>query len=306
MNIVTYSLYVDAPQRHTDYHEQLIYSVKSLRRFNPSISVHIFLYGEHPATFITRLEEYTVTVHPMGAYEDVIRSIHPGPFRALTTYPVLHKWLNLSTLERLDPAQILQTDCDTVFFDDVEKLFQRYAGKKFYAREEPVSRASHYGYDPTYLDEDALFGIAGREGAVAIKPCNIGVCVLNHGLWREIARRTDMFLSYAFRFAAGIAGNPQQRCLLWPELADALAHDLSQTPDASELPFPSSNVWIIDQMALWLTLGHIPELTQGFLSPEHVVQGADEPGFGQAKVVHHYFATDKVAFRSEISRLFGW
>jgi len=306
MKIVAYSLYVSESEHDTDYHEQLIYSVRSLRRYNQSVSIHVFLYGEHCAGFISRLAEHAVTIHSMGAYEDAIRRLYPGPFRGLATYPVLHKWLNFSALEHLAPAQILQSDCDTVFFDDVEKLFRTYAKKKFYAREEPASRASHYGYDPNYLDEDALLGIAQREGVKAISPCNIGVCILNHGLWREISNRTDLFLSYAFRFAAGMLRNPQQRGLLWPELADALAHDLSQISEAVELRYPSSNVWILDQVALWLTLGHIPKLTYGFLSPEHVVQGADEPGFGREKVVHHYFGTDKVAFRSEVSRNLGW
>jgi hypothetical protein len=115
-----------------------------------------------------------------------------------------------------------------------------------------------------------------------------------------------MFFSYVFRFAAGIARDERKKLLLWPEIADALAHDLAQVSDAAELPFPSTNVWIIEQLAFWLTLGHIPELTHGFLSPEHVIQGADEPGFGRAKVVHHYFGTDKAAFRAELSRSLGW
>lgn len=306
MKIVTYSLSVLGPPRNTDYHDELIYSIQSLRRYNKSVAVHIFLYGRHTATFISNLGHYAVTVHQMGAYEDVIRSIHRGPFHALTACPVPHKWLNFSALEGLAPAQILLCDCDTVFFDDVEILFQAYAKKMFYAREEPCSRASHYGYDPTYLDEDALAAVAQREGAIAINPFNTGVCVLNRGVWREISRRSDLFLSYVFRFAAGIAHNPQQRGLLWSELADGLAHDLAETPNAPYLPFPSSNVWILDQVAFWLTLGHIPKMTQGLLSPEHVVQGGAEPGFGQAKVVQHYFGTDKVAFRSEISRSLGW
>ena len=36
--------------------------------------------------------------------------------------------------------------------------------------------------------------------------------------------------------------------------------------------------------------------------PRHVIQGTDEPGFGKAKVLHHYFGTDKIAFRSEVSK----
>jgi hypothetical protein len=306
MKIVTYSLYVDGPQRHTDYHEQLIYSVKSLRRYNQSVAVHAFLYGEYSATFIAGLADHAVEVHPMGGYEEAIRRSYPGPCRALAAYPVLHKWLNFSALEHLTPDQILQSDCDTVFFDDVEILFRTYTERDFYAREEPASRASHYGYDPNYLDEDALHAVTQSEGAIAIHPCNIGVCILNHGLWREIAGRTGNFLSYAFRFAAGIARDSHRQDLLWPAMANALAHDLAERPEVAQLSYPSSNVWILDQLALWLTLGQIPKLTCGFLSPDHVVQGSYEPGFGHAKVVHHYFGTDKAAFRSEISRSLGW
>jgi len=306
MNIVTYSLSADGPPQKTEYHEQLIYSVKSLRIYNKSVAIHVFLYGEHLSSFTNQLEEEAVSVHQMGGYVDAIRRIRPRAFRALAAYPVMHKWLNFSELEPLAPSQILQTDCDTFFFDDVDVLFERYSEHQFYARDEPSSKASHYGYDPTYVDEDALFTLARREGGAGVNPYNIGVCVLNHDLWTEIAKRTDKFLSYVFRFAAGIASNPQTRDMLWPDLAEAIAQDLIEAPEVSELPFPSSNIWILDQVALWLTLGQIPGLTHGFLSPEHVIQGDDEPGFGKAKILHHYFGTDKIAFRSEIGKSFGW
>lgn len=303
MKIVTYSLSVCGPPERTDYHDQLLYSVKSLRLYNKSVSVHAFLYGEHLPGFTNELEELAVTVHQMGSYTDAIRRIHPRPFRTLATYPVLHKWLNFPELEPLAPSQILQTDCDTFFFDDVETLFARYSDRHFYAREEPSSKASLYGYDPTYLDEDELAVLARREGAAWVNPYNIGVCMLNHGLWSEIATRMDQLLSYVFRFAKGIAGNPLTRNMLWPSLAEAVAQDLAEASEVSELPFPSSNPWILDQMSLWLILGQIPGLTHGFLSREHVLQGGDEGGDG--KVIHHYFGTDKIAFRSEISKLVG-
>src|SRR5216110_502505 len=137
----------------TSYHDELLYSVKSLRLYNKSVSVHVFLYGEHPPGFTQELEEQAVDVHQMGSYVDAIRRIHARAFRTLSVYPVLHKWLNFGELERLAPTQILQADCDTFFFDDVDALFARYSDRHFYAREEPASKASHYGYDPTYLDE---------------------------------------------------------------------------------------------------------------------------------------------------------
>jgi hypothetical protein len=295
MKIVTYSLSVTGPPQATDYHEQLINSVKSLRTYNRVVAIHVFLYGELPSAFITDLEREGVTIHHMGSYEDAVRRIRPRAFRTLVRYPVLHKWMNFHKLAPLRPSQVLQIDCDTFFFDDVEILFERYADRHFYAREEPSSRASHYGYNPNYLDEDKLFALARQVGAIAVNPYNIGVSVLNHDLWNEIAKRTGIFLSYAFRFAACLARDPQTRERLWPELAEVVLVDMIEQPDVADLPFPSSNLWILDQVALWLTLGHVPGLTHGRLSRDHVLQGGEENGACE-KVVHHYFGVDKSAF----------
>jgi hypothetical protein len=305
MTIVTYSLSATGPPQKTDYHNQLIYSVKSLRMFNKNVPIHVFLYGEHPLDVISALEDHAVNVRQMGAYVDAIRQIRPRSFRTLAHYPVVHKWLNFSELELLAPSQVLQTDCDTIFFADVGLLFERYSERQFYAREEPSSKASHYGYNPSYVDEDALFKLARREGADEVNPYNIGVCVLNHGLWTEIAKRSDKFLSYIFRFTVSMARNPQTREKLWPGLAELLAQDLADEPEVSELPFPSSNLWILDQVSLWLTLGQIPGLTHGFLSREHVIQGGEQAGPSESAVVHHYFGVDKHAFLSEMSKNFG-
>ena len=98
----------------------------------------------------------------------------------------------------------------------------------------------------------------------------------------------------------------QTREMLWPGLAELVAQDLAEEPEGSELAYPSSNLWILDQVALWLILGQVPGLTHGLLSPDDIVQGADEPGFGKTKVLHHYYGRDKTAFLSEISKTFGW
>ena len=298
MRIVTYSLSSTGPAQTTDYHEQLFSSVKSLRAYNSVVSIHVFFYGEHPHDFIAALEREGVTVHRMGSYEAAIRRFRPRAYRTLVRYPVLHKWMNFHKLAPFGPSQILQVDCDTYFFDDVEILFDRYADCHYYGREEPSSKASHFGYDPHYLDEDKLFALARREGAVPMNPCNIGVSMLNHGLWSEVAKRTAMILDYAFRFIGSMGRNPETRGLLWPELAEVVMIDLLEQPDVSDLPFPSSNVWIIEQVALWLTLGHLPGLTHGHLARAHVRQG-DEADESETKVVHHYFGMDKTAFLSE-------
>ena len=295
MRIVTYSLSGTDRAQTTDYHDQLFNSVKSLRAYNSVISIHVFLYDGHPHVFIADLEHEGVTVHQMGPYEDAIRRIRPRAFRTLARYPVLHKWMNFHKLAALAPSQVLQIDCDTYFFDDVEILFDRYADCHYYGREEPSSRASHYGYDAHYLDEDKLFALARREGAAPVNPCNIGVSVLNHGLWNEIAKRTPVFLNYVFRFLAGLARNPETRGWLWPELAEVVMIDLIEQPEVNDLPFPSTNVWILDQVALWLTMGHVPGLTHGHLSREHVIQGSEDHE-RETSVVHHYFGLDKTAY----------
>jgi hypothetical protein len=301
MRIVTYSLSANDPSQPTDYHEQLCHSVKSLRTYNRSVPVHVFLYGEHPRDFITELEREAVTLHPMGSYLDAIRRLRPRAFRTLVRYPVLHKWMNFHKLASLNPSQVLQIDCDTFFFDDVEILFERYSDCHFYGREEPSSKASHYGYDPNYLDEDKLFALARRERVLPVNPCNIGVSVLNHGLWSEVAKRVEMLLNYVFRFIACLGRNPQTVGRLWPELAEVVMLDLIEQPHVEDLPFPSSNIWILEQVSLWLTLGHVPGLTHGYLSRDHVLQGSEHDEDCKTKVVHHYFGVDKTAFLAAVT-----
>jgi hypothetical protein len=306
MRIVTYSLSVNGPPQTTGYHEQLFNSVKSLRTYNSVVPIHVFLYGEHPLVFMRGLEHQGVTIHQMGSYADAIRRIRPRAFRTLVRYPVLHKWMNFHKLEPLGLSQVLQIDCDTFFFDDVEVLFDRYSDCHFYAREEPWSRVSPHGYNPDYIDEDKLFAMERREGAIEVTPYNIGVSLLNHGLWSEMAKRCEMFLSYAFRFIACMARNPQTRGKLWPELAEVVLMDLMEQPDAGDdLPFPSSNVWILEQVALWLTLGHVPGLTHGHLSQDHVLQDGEQDGTCATKVVHHYFGIDKNAFLASVKNSRG-
>jgi hypothetical protein len=302
--MVTYSLSSNGvPGEMTRRHAELLYSVESLRLFNDVVPVHVFLYGEHPPAFTGELARHGVAVHDMGGYEAAIRRVRPRGFRALALYPVLHKWLNFAVLSPLAPAQILQLDCDTLFLGDVAQLFERYRERHFYAREEPWSRASHHGYNPAYLDEDALQALARQLGATPIRPYNLGVCLLNHQVWMELARRCTTFLSYVFRFNAWRWAHPDSRAQLAAELRRAIELDLAEMRMSDEeqppLPLPASNPWIAEQVALWLTLGGIPAVSDGCFAREHVLQGREQAS-ATGRVVYHYFGIDKDAFLSQL------
>jgi len=296
MKIVTYSLSAGGPPKRTQYHRELLVSVKSLRRFNRSVPVHVFLYDEHPADFMTELEGHGVHIHQKGSYEEAIRRIRPRAFRTAASCPVLHRWLHLSELEPFAPSQILQIDCDTFFFDDVELLFDRYAERHFYAREEPLSKASHYGYDPTYLDEEALLDLARGEGASQFGPYNMGVSMFNHGVWTEIYARRETLLTYVFRLTAGLCRNPAIQDKRRPDVAALLALDQAEEPDVAELPFPSRNLWIVDEVAFWLTLGQVRGVTHDAFSRADVRQGGESSGGNKKQIIYHYFGIDKTAF----------
>jgi hypothetical protein len=47
-------------------------------------------------------------------------------------------------------------------------------------------------------------------------------------------------------------------------------------------------------------LGHVPGLTTGHFSRDHVLQGGEDNTGCDTKVVHHYFGVDKHAFLSSV------
>jgi len=65
------------------------------------------------------------------------------------------------------------------------------------------------------------------------------------------------------------------------------------------IPYPSRNSWIIDEIALWLTLGRLPWVTQGMLDRRFVVQGSDVRDLldlNSPCVVAHYFSKKENLF----------
>jgi hypothetical protein len=273
-------------------------SVQTLREYNRSVAVTVFVHGEVPPELPSALAPFGVTVHPQGSYEARLASYCPHGWPLLAHYPVLHKLLNFTEIAALGPKQVLSLDCDTLFFGDVQLLFDRYATAHCYAREEPTCRRSHYGYDRSYVNEEALATLARMLGLRAQLPFNVGVVLFNHGICSKLASLQRSFVAYAWRLLLWLAANPSVARIDYGEgdavrsLRRALALESRPSDKREMLPYPSVNEWILDEVALWLTLGHLHELTYDDFSPQHVLQNGELLEHSAAQpdwILGHYY-----------------
>ena len=261
--LVHYSLVFPPGEPRPDLIWQFGASVRTLREHNPRIPVALFVHGAMPAGLAALCHEHDVLVHDQGPYRDRLAALCPEGWPLLVDYPLLHKFLNFRELARTGARQILFCDCDTVFFSDVEALFDRYGDADVVAREEVHSSRSIHGVDRTFIDEPLLARIAAADGAAVVAPFNLGVVLFNHDAWHRLGPLDALILDYAWRFKAGA------------------------------LPFPSTNWWILDEVALWLALGHAPGLRTADFLPSDVAQNgefmrADPRGAGW--VLCHYYS----------------
>jgi hypothetical protein len=278
MNLVYYSL---AALGSNACERQWVQSIRSLRRFNPTIPVRLFLYGSPSPDTWAEAVRMRVEVTDLGNYSNCFAHLPQGRAAVLETHPTLHKILSLRHLPDAAYDQVLFLDCDTFFFADVEHLFARYHAHHFCAREEPGSRRSHYGYDPACIDEDALFELAMQEGLVPVPPYNTGAMIFNGGLWNQLAALGDEFLDFTWRLL-GARGDKGDR-----------------------LAYPSSNAWIIEEIAFWLTLGRFPSLTHQAFARDDVAQNGEVAGRIAAyrPLLAHYYTAGEAYFFHEVQRL---
>jgi len=298
--LVYYSLFNPPADPRPDLLRQLVSSIHSLREHNETVPVTVFVYGDEPPELAPSLDGYGVRIQRQGGYRARLERLCPEGAAILEQYPLLHKFLNFTEIAALGPGQVLFLDCDTLFFGDVDRLFERYAGAHCHAREEPTCARSHYGYDPFYIDEDALARLAASVGARPLPPFNLGVVLFNAGLAEALAGLDGMFVSYAWRLLLWLARHPsEERASHYGEgaavrlLRDAL--DAAEAPREIDdaLPYPSANEWILDQVALWLTLGHVPGLTYGDFSRREVLQNGEflsQPVHDPDWIVCHYYS----------------
>jgi hypothetical protein len=295
-----YSLTVPDGGRGEQLLWQLETSATSLRAHNDRLTVLVFVYGPVPEALqeiATRCGLHVVCEEP---YPARLARLCPHGWRVLAEYPLLHKFLNFGRVGQLagEADQVLYLDCDTIFFGDVEQLFDRYAIAHVVAREEVSCGRSHYGYDREYLDEAAIATLAQATRSEPPPPFNLGVVLFNAGAWRSLPPLEPTLLDYARRFAMWMAMHPADgRAAEYGEflgLADLRVPGVLTADEAlAALPYPSANRWLLDELALWLTLGHVPGLTSADFSRSDVMQNGElDTGRGDTgdAVLCHYFS----------------
>ena len=306
--IVCYSLLLPSDQDRSDLLWQLDASIASLRDHNRDIPVVVFSYGAVAPELALTAERHGVLIYDQGSYDDRLSAALPHGWQILRHYPVLHKFMNFDVLGSLGVDRALFLDCDTIFARNVDILFDHYHTADVYAREEPSCRRSHYGYDAHYLDEDALAVTARAEGVVTPPPFNLGAVLFNHRRWSELHALLPLFLSYVWRFTLWMAQHPPETTaelafgegLGVEQLRAAWERIVTPSEANSAMPFPSSNRWISEQIAVWLALGRLDGGTYDDFSRADVAQNGEfstEASFHTSWVLCHYFSqnTERIA-----------
>jgi hypothetical protein len=276
--LVSYSLVCDEARRY-EHERQFEISLSSLRASNPSIPVVLFIYGPLAPEIAELCSRFGVMVHYQGPYRERLSALLPHGGEAMVRYPLLHKGLNFAELAAAGAQQVLCCDLDTIFFSDVELIFERYAGPDVVAREEVYSSRSLHGADRNFIDEALLEQVAGHLGRSVVPPTNLGVVLYNHGVVARLAAIMPTFLDDAWRLMTGLTmpGFPNVdvaggASFAW--MVDVRRHT-SDSARQRALPFPSNNGWIVDEIAWWLALGSVPGLTYADFSTQDVAQNGE-------------------------------
>jgi hypothetical protein len=294
--LVHYSISLADGDHRPELLAQLDASAGTLREHNRRTPAVVYLYGTPTAGLVAVCREHGLMLHEQGPYEQRLAALCPEGWPALARYPLLHRFLNFRELAQAGAEQALYLDCDTLFFDDVLRLFDRYASAHVAAREEVHTSRNHHGTDRSFVDEPLLSQLAQHEGAVVIPPFNLGVVLFGRGVAATLEAYEPLFVDYAWRFALWTAQHPVIGAAAgYGEFLGAAEALALTTPGAlaRALPYPSTNRWILDEVALWMTLGHVPGLLVADIDVRDVAENGEFTAADPARagwVLCHYYS----------------
>jgi hypothetical protein len=284
---------------------QLKASIDSLRRVNFHIPIYIFTFGIPARAIETTLKQLGVRIIEKPLYNSALEPYCGGRTAAFSHYPVLHRWLVLEDFRKSSEDTLLYVDCDTYFAADPAILFTAAGDRDWHTREEPYSSHSYLGYDPNYINEKALQLLACQVSSSFLPPINIGVMLMKNRVWERVQLVLDCFFTYMWAFLIWMAYYGQDKIMADKRMQPIL-HEIARVASLEDrrnaLPFPSSNGWIVDELAILLALGRIEPFSWGFFDREQVLQGIEFTSlnphtlkFSDA-VLCHYFSKNHVEF----------
>jgi len=298
--VLTYYTLATPPEGLPEYrYWQLETGLKTFRAHNPGRPAWLFVYDAVHDCVRDICHDHAIELKAMGPYEDALRHVHPG-WWALRRHPVLQRWLALCHIPD-EVERVLHLDNDTIFFDSLDDLLSCHQQARVYARKEASSRHHPKASDPLLIDEDRLAALAQRLGGRFVPPFNTGVVLFNHGSWRAVRDQVERVIDLTWLCFLRFALSNESYKGICQQVVGPIRERLT-TMSAAErqraLPdYPTANVWIVEEVAMWLLLGELG-LSCDQLRPDLVLQAREferhEPDTADFTLIH-YFSTNTEA-----------
>jgi hypothetical protein len=121
---------------------------------------------------------------------------------------------------------------------------------------------------------------------------------MNHQIWLTIADYYEQFLDFAWRLLVGA------HLKIEPNLPVVRDHITEYDRRTAITNYPTSSVWIHEEVAVWLTLGAIPGLLDDAMNRTDVIQGGEtDPMPVQPVTLAHYWTSLQNKFFNQIPYL---
>ena len=234
MQCLVYYSYKISPHDHVNDHElkRLDHSISSLRKFNNEISVYLFC--DNP--------EF-IPSHFFSEYKVKVRFFEKGFVEHDKLF--IYRWFNLHHFDDQSNTNILYVDSDTLFYGDVQYLFDHYHYEDVFGREEFGFR-----HDPN---------IGGGKG-IRKSLDYVDQCIMDAG-----------GVDYIYKYCMGVMlFNDDLHLDIVQRLGELV--EIMNDIEGKKIPYPVPNPRIYDEYAMWVLLSRLG-IRAGLFAPQDVTQG---------------------------------